>query len=218
LANHTGVRSGAAIGSVTFLIKETLLFAASTVAIVRPVWRPIGPLQEFTRETDIMRWMSGLLVLASVSLLAGCGSKTSNAPVATTLESSAKPTDRLIGRWQGTMQVNEEAVRAAIPADKVEAAITSLQAMRMEMDFRQDGTLLLAGENHGKPYESQASWELVSEDGEKMTLRSVEKTALPGAEPQEKTIDIRFDGQDSFTMPLQTEVAELGSLRFSRLR
>jgi hypothetical protein len=114
--------------------------------------------------------------------------------------------------------VNEEAVRAAIPADKVEDAITSLQAMRMEMDFRQDGTLMLAGENHGKPYESRASWELVSEDGEKMTLRSVEKTALPGAEPQEKTIDIRFDGHDSFTMPLQTEVAELGSLRFSRLR
>jgi hypothetical protein len=162
--------------------------------------------------------MSALLMLASLNVLAGCGSKTSPPPLATTEKSSAQPVERLIGRWQGTMHVNEEAVRAALPADKVESAITSLQAMRMEMDFRQDGTLFLAGENHGTPYESRASWELVSEDGDKITLRSVEKTALPGAEPQEKTIDIRFEGEDSFTMPLQTEVAELGSLRFSRLR
>lgn len=170
-----------------------------------------------------MRLASGLVVLVTINVLVGCGSQTANTPVADAQQpgapqASASPTDRLIGRWQGTMQVNEEAVRAAVGPDKVEAALTSLQAMQMQMDFRPDGLLLLAGENHGKPYESQASWELVSQEGERVTLRSVEQAAAPGVAPQEKTIDIRFEGQDSFTMPLQTEVADLGSLRFTRVR
>lgn len=165
-----------------------------------------------------MRWVSGLVVVVALNLFAGCGSKAPSAPIADAKPAATRPIDRLFGRWQGTMLVNEEAVRAAVPADKVEAALASLQAMKMEMDFRQDGTLRLAGENHGKPYESQASWELVSEEGDKMTLRSIETTAASGAQPQEKTIDIRFEGDNSFTMPLQTEVADLGSLRFTRLR
>ena len=133
-----------------------------------------------------MRLLSISFALVMTSEFPGCGSRSTPAPVATSAGSPVQPVEQLVGRWQGTMRVNEDVLRAAVSPERVEAAMISLQAMRMQMDFRQDGTLL-AGENQGKPYQSQASWELVSQEGSKITLRSIEQGSATGVAPQEKS-------------------------------
>lgn len=131
----------------------------------------------------------GLLAFA----FAGCG------------PSASAP--QFLGTWQGTMQVSPAAIEK-LPAENVE----QLKNMRMEMTIRQDGTMKLAGETAGKPYSAENRWELISSSPEKITIKSIDP------EGQVKPIDLVFDNADSFHMPLQTEVADLGAMKFNRVR
>ena len=85
-------------------------------------------------------------------------------------------------------------------------------------EFRPDGTIALSGVESGQAYTSEGRWQAVKQDGDLMTIKSTEHTG------KEKDINIEFDGKDTFYIPLAAplaqgaEVAELGAMRFTRLR
>jgi hypothetical protein len=105
------------------------------------------------------------------------------------------------------MVIDQEGVKG-LPADKVEA----LKAMEMGISFSPQGEMVLSGYNNGQPYESRGAWQLVKEEGDKLTLRSIE------GDGTQKDIVLMFDGNDRFLMPLKTEVANLGAMQFERMR
>lgn len=141
-------------------------------------------------------------LFATLVCLAGCGG-TAQPEAANQV---APAIDVAIeGTWQGQMIVN-----AAAAADKLDAAkIESLKAMTMQMTFRDNGTLELAS---GGQQPSENRWDLVGVEGNKLTIKSIEKDG------QEKNIDLFFIDSNSFDIPLTTEVAELGAMRFTRVR
>ena len=135
-------------------------------------------------------------IVAAAGLM-GCGASSPPAAV-----------ERLPGKWHGEMIVYEDAVQGKLPPEK----IAELQAMQMDFEFRPDGTMALSGAHKGQAYTTQGEWQMVKQEGDLLTIKSIE--AGGGA----KDINIEFDGADTFFVPLQTEVAELGAMRFTRLR
>jgi hypothetical protein len=131
------------------------------------------------------------------SALVGCGGSTPPAAA-----------ERLPGKWHGEMIVYEDAVAGKLPPEKV----AELTQMQMDFEFRPDGSMALSGVTQGQSYSEQGRWSLVKQDGELLTIKSIEKSGT------EKDINIEFDGTDTFYIPLQTEVAELGAMRFTRMR
>jgi hypothetical protein len=59
---------------------------------------------------------------------------------------------------------------------------------------------------------SQAKWEMVKQDGDLLTIKATEPSG------KQKQINFEFDGADTFYMPYRTEVAEIGAIRFTRMR
>jgi hypothetical protein len=157
------------------------------------------------------------LLLASLGL-AGCGGSTPTAPAAAAPapaaipQVAAQPAEsidvEIEGTWRGQMIVNDSEASKKLKAEQLEA----LTSMRMTMVFREDGTLKLAGETYGKPYESENRWDLVGAEGNKLVIKSID------ASGKEKNIDLFFNDSESFDMPLSTEVANLGAMRFTRVR
>jgi hypothetical protein len=146
------------------------------------------------------------LVLVPLAL-AGCGGNTPEAPAART-EKTITPEQLLQGQWQGQMVLDKEIEKQLPPAQ-----VAKLKAMTMGMEFQEGGKLILAGvKDDGKPYESQAVWEVVDAKDDQITIKSIEASG--------KSTDavLMFESDDSFLMPLKTEVANLGAMRFERLR
>ena len=143
------------------------------------------------------RWLCLTLGIISIASLVGCGPAAPPAAV-----------ERLPGKWHGEMIVYEDAVQGKLPPEK----IAELSAMQMDFEFRNDGTMALSGDHNGQAYTTQGAWQMVKQEGDLLTIKSIE--AGGGA----KDINIEFDGSDTFFVPLETEVAELGAMRFTRLR
>jgi len=150
------------------------------------------------------RFIAAFCVVALLGF-AGCGG--SKAP-----KTARQPVESidvaLEGTWRGQMLVNEEEAAKKLQADQIAA----LKEIQMEMTFREDGSLTLAGETNGAPYTSQNRWDLVDVEGNKLTIKSID------SDGSEKNIDLFFNDSNSFDMPLSTEVAELGAMRFTRVR
>ena len=106
------------------------------------------------------------------------------------------------------MLVDDDAVSGKI-SDQQRA---QLEAMQMGMEFRDDGVLVLTGVHNGQPYTSRNQWKLLKESGEEALILSTEPSGA------EKEIVLVFEGEDVFLLPMKTEVAELGAMRFERLR
>jgi hypothetical protein len=147
-----------------------------------------------------MRSLQNLALGSYLALLAaglvGCGNKL------------PAPAERLPGRWIGQMIVYEDVVEGKLPPDK----IAQLSQMQMGFEFSADGTMVLSGQNNGQAYSTQGRWEVVKQEGDLLTIKSVEQGG------QTKDVNIEFDGKDTFYVPLKTEIAELGAMRFTRLR
>jgi hypothetical protein len=141
------------------------------------------------------RWL--LSAAIATAGLVGCGSPAPPAAV-----------ERLPGKWHGEMIVYEDAVQGVLLPEK----IAELEKMQMDFEFRTDGTMALSGAHQGQAYTTQGQWQMIKQEGDLLTIKSVEEGG--GA----KDINIEFDGSDTFFVPLQTEVAELGAMRFTRLR
>lgn len=137
---------------------------------------------------------AALLVMA---LVVGCGKSASNSAA------------QLPGAWEGTVTINEDGVKGKLGPAEIE----KLRSMKMQFEFQPDGRLVLKGDdNNGNPYTSEARWEVVASDGNTLTIRSTEGGS------EERLIDIRFDDKDAFSMPLKTEKADIGAMKFRRLR
>ena len=143
-----------------------------------------------------------LSFMALVAGLTGCGG-TAAPPEAAS---------RLPGKWHGEMIVYEEAVQGKLPPDM----IAELAGTRYDFEFRPDGSMALTGVKQGQAYTTQGHWQLVKQQGELLTIKSTEQSGTT------KDINIEFDGNDTFYIPLhipvETEVAEAGAMRFTRLR
>jgi hypothetical protein len=118
------------------------------------------------------------------------------------------PAQRLPGKWHGQMIVYDEQVQGKLPQDKID----SLSQMQMDFEFHPDGAMALSSVDQGRAYTTAGRWELVKQDGDLLTIKSTEEGQ------KAKDINIEFDGADTFYIPLQTEVAELGAMRFTRMR
>jgi hypothetical protein len=151
---------------------------------------------------SILKVVTVLSAMAMAAGFVGCGS--SKLPPAAT---------RLPGKWRGEMIVYEE-TQAKMPADQV-AALSQLQ---YDFEFRTDGSMVLSGTTAGQAFSTQGRWEKTKEDGDNLTIKSTEESGT------QKDIQIEFDGTDIFYVPLNAkpsptaEVAELGAMRFTRMR
>ena len=129
----------------------------------------------------------------------GCGSKL---PV---------PSERLPGKWHGEMIVYEE-TQAKMPPE----IVSRLAQTQYDFEFRTDGTMALSGVESGQAYNSEGRWQAIKQDGDLMTIKSTENSG------KQKDINIEFDGKDTFYIPVAAPVqfgaAELGAMRFTRLR
>jgi hypothetical protein len=140
--------------------------------------------------------------LCYVALLAaglvGCGGQAS----------LPNPAQRLPGKWQGQMIVYEDAVAGKLTPEQ----IAELAQKKLGLEFVADGTMHTSGEVQGQAYTKLGRWQVVSEEGDLLTIQSTEEGG------QAKDVNIEFEGADTFYIPLKTEVAELGAMRFERLR
>ncbi len=157
-----------------------------------------------------------LLSGTSLGFLGGCGgsatpAKSQAQAAPEVAEEPAKPLtpeERLAGQWQGQMILDDEALKL-LPADKIE----KLRGTQMGMEFRPDGKLILVGvKDDGKPYQSEGTWQLIKVEGSHVTIRSTESSG------KESDAVLMFEGDDTFLLPLKTEVANLGAMHFERLR
>lgn len=148
-----------------------------------------------------LRFCLATMWMALAAGFVGCGSKL---PV---------PAERLPGKWHGEMIVYEE-TQAKLPPE----IVARLAQTQYDFEFRTDGTMALSGMESGQAYTSEGRWQTLKQEGDLMTIKSTEQSG------KEKDINIEFDGQDTFYIPLAapleqgTAAAELGAMRFTRLR
>ncbi|HEY2413174.1 MAG TPA: hypothetical protein VGI40_13070 [Pirellulaceae bacterium] len=151
---------------------------------------------------SILKVVTVLSAMAVAAGLIGCGS--SKLPPAA---------QRLPGKWRGEMIVYEE-TQAKMAAEQV-AALSQLQ---YDFEFRPDGSMVLSGTTNGQAFNSQGRWEKTKEDGDLLTIKSTEESG------KQENVQIEFDGTDVFYVPFNAkpsataEVAELGAMRFTRMR
>jgi len=154
----------------------------------------------------IPRMVLAFLLVAPLAL-AGCGGGAAEKTAVRT-EKTITPQQLLEGQWQGQMVLDQEAEKQLRPAQ-----VAKLKSMTMGMEFQPEGKLILAGvKDDGEPYESVAAWEVVEAKDDQITIKTIEASG--------KATDavLMFESDDSFLMPLKTEVANLGAMRFERLK
>ena len=154
----------------------------------------------------IPRMVFAFLLVAPLTL-AGCGGGTAEKTAVRT-QKTVTPEQLLEGQWQGQMVLDQDAEKQLRPAQ-----VAKLKSMTMGMEFQPEGKLILAGlKDDGQPYESVAAWEVVEARDDQITIKTIEASG--------KATDavLMFESDDSFLMPLKTEVANLGAMRFERLR
>jgi hypothetical protein len=144
-----------------------------------------------------LRLAANLSLLLVAAGFIGCGGSSLPAPV-----------ERLPGKWHGQMIVFEEEVQGKLTAEQ----IANLAGTQMDYEFKPDGSMVVAVAINDKADSSQARWELVKQEGDLLTIKSTEPSG------KQKHINFEFDGADTFYMPMKSEIAELGAVRFTRLR
>jgi hypothetical protein len=114
---------------------------------------------------------------------------------------------KLEGTWQGEAIVDETEAAKVNPV-----AVQLVKSMKMEMTFRDDGTLSIVSESNGKSFEDENRWDYVDQDDNKLTIKSI------AADGKEENHEFFFNSSNSFDMPLLIETAQVGALRFTRVR
>jgi hypothetical protein len=116
--------------------------------------------------------------------------------------------ERLPGKWQGQMIVYEDSVQGKLTPEQ----ISQLSQQQMGLEFATDGTMVTSAQVNGQASSANGRWEVVTQEGDLLTIKSTEPSG------KAKDVNIEFEGADTFYIPLQTEVAELGAMKFTRLR
>jgi hypothetical protein len=144
------------------------------------------------------------LSLIALAAFVGCGGsadpKTAEAP-------KEQIDVQLEGTWQSQIIIDEQQAAKAKPE-----AVELIKSMKMEMTFRDDGTMSIVGETNGQQYEDENRWDLVDLSDNKLTIKSI------AADGKEQPHDFYFNDSNSFDMPLSIDTAQVGALRFTRVR
>ena len=131
-----------------------------------------------------------------------------------------EPPHRLIGEWQGQLEVDQEAVTELFQRggqeDELANALKAYQNMQMTMGFKKGGTMTMSikidtdettEENSGS-----GTWELIRDEGNKSIVESQEE----GSAAQE--IELSFEDTDHFQMLPKGPFRNAAVLKFSRIR
>ena len=156
--------------------------------------------------SHVSRMVFAFLLIAPLGL-SGCGGNSAEKPAAQR-EKTITPEQLLQGQWQGQMVLQEDAKKKL--TDK---QIAKLEAMTMGMEFQPEGKLVLVGlKDDGEPYESLGAWQVVEARDDQITIKTFEENG------KATEAVLMLESDDTFLMPLKTEVANLGAMRFERLR
>jgi hypothetical protein len=152
-------------------------------------------------------------------LLSGCGGskpadKQATAPPAAKPAAAAKGVvdnrpvaERLDGEWVGALVVDVEGVKNLAP-EQIEAA----KKQRLGIAFAKNGVMAQWDATDYNSPDVMGTWKLVKQEGDNITIQQTSA----GGEPRD--VVLLFETPDSFLIPLKTEVANLGAMRFERLR
>ena len=155
----------------------------------------------------------GALLAAGLISWVGCGTgansgTTATAPSAAKVAPAIPPEQRLPGTWEGKMVVDEESSKGKLSP----AALQALSQQTMTIEFRPDGSLTTTTVIQGKPHSFEETWEHLGTKGDEITVKMISKDG------KQKDHAFLFDGEESFLMPVKTEVANLGAMRFTKVR
>ena len=146
-----------------------------------------------------------VLYIPLVAITAGCGPSAA---------------DRLVGRWKGSVQIDQaeadrqlEAKTSPLEKGMGRFLLSGLKSMKMTMEFQSDGQMTMSLAAGPLNRESRATWKVVHGDAEKVTISSVDEKG------NEQQFALVFEGPDTFVMEsLQdSEMARLGKFRFVRV-
>jgi hypothetical protein len=84
--------------------------------------------------------------------------------------------------------------------------------MEMAIEFTADGKMDSSGVENNVPYKTQGKWQFISQEGDVLNINAIEGNG------QQKPAVLVFEGNDNFTIPLKTEVANIGGMKFERVR
>jgi hypothetical protein len=128
--------------------------------------------------------------------------------------------DRLVGRWEGSLQVDQDEVNrqqasAQSPLEKglQNFALTGLKSMKMTLEFQADGQMAMSI-SLGPLNESRGgTWEVVRQQSDQVTIKSVDEKGI------EQESVLTFQDPDTFLMqpPDGDGARKLGVLRFQRV-
>jgi hypothetical protein len=152
-----------------------------------------------SRRITMTRILSSSLVPFVLGALIACLSGCSGSPA---------PAERLPGKWNGKVILSHETIGNSLSP----VHIAELERMKMGIEFTKDGQMILSGLNGSVPYQSKGQWKLLGQEGDVLTIKSIESDGT------QKDVVLVFDGKDKFSMPLKTEVANIGAMEFERLR
>jgi len=154
----------------------------------------------------ISRLVFACLLIAPLAL-SGCGGNTAEKPSAQR-EKTITPEQLLQGQWKGQMVLQEDAKKRL--TDK---QIAKLESMTMGMEFQPEGKLVLVGlTDDGEPEEKLGAWHVLDARDDQITIKTIEENG------KVTEAVLMLESDDAFLMPLKTEVANLGAMRFERLR
>ena len=139
------------------------------------------------------------LTLFPFALLGGAGSVGCN-------HSTSSPEQRLLGRWQGTLQIDQDLAADTLTPEQ----IAEIQGATMLVEFQADGTMNLGVT--GKPTQATGTWELVKTGANTITILSTE------SDGKSTDLQLHFSDDNVFAMPLPGPLAKAGSMEFRRLR
>lgn len=142
-------------------------------------------------------WVSVSLCLATVAVAAvGCS------------QSGPPPAQRLPGKWYGKVVIDKESIGNALTPEQV----ASLSKMEMAIEFSADGKMDSSGVQNDMPYKTQGKWQFISQEGDVLNINEIK------ANGEQKPAVLVFEGNDNFTIPFKTEVANIGGIKFERVR
>jgi len=156
-----------------------------------------------------------VVAMLACTMLSGCGS------------SELKPHDRLIGQWEGKIELDQAVIQQRLSAapeqfspgvaptqltrGQLQQQFDSMANMQMEVEFTKDGEMRINAHVGAMERTVRGTWELTKHDGDTLTVKMTEPEA--GADEQPMT----FQGNDSFIMAPPGADTKIGVMRFRRL-
>jgi hypothetical protein len=149
----------------------------------------------------------GLGLLAVSAAFAGCSAKSAE--------------ERLVGKWKGKVEINEQAVADELAktgdADSAKQVFEALQTMQVDIEFQAGGKLNMSAAAQtpaGADTQSiTGTWNVIAHDGDQITIES----HYEGDDVAEE-IEIKLEGDDAFSTRPPGPNHEIGVLRMKRMR